>query len=208
MGAIFTTIRVCAGRIWFADDHWERLGVDLGAGVLAVSAGREDVRVRVTVASDSEPVFEAQAYTAPETPWVLAPVTVSPDGDSMRKKTTNRGYYDRARARAGDVDDALLMRADGTLLECTIANVFLHCGGQWKTPPATEPLLPGIARKRLLAANLDAVESPLTLQDLRMADAAVVTNALVIAHPVSAIEGVVQLESARLARHLKDAVQP
>ena len=80
--------------------------------------------------------------------------------------------------------------------------------GQWRTPPKSAPILAGIARKRILESDVGAVEAPLTLADARSAEAAVVTNALMIAHPVRAIRGVGEFESGRPARCLRDAVQP
>ncbi len=116
MTAIFTTLRVRNGRPWFLDAHCRRLGIDVGARVIEAARGLPDARVRVTLAPGAEPRIEVEAYEAPRSPWVLRPVTVSPDGDTVRFKTTDREMYLAARKKSADADDALLHLVDGTLL--------------------------------------------------------------------------------------------
>ena len=214
MTAIFTTLRARNGQAWFLDDHCRRLDVDLADSILrSIRAGAyDDARVRVTVSADAEPRIEVEAYTPPETPWRLRPVVVSPSEDRARLKTTDRAMYEKARKAAADADDALLSLPDKTLLETTIANVFFLFGKRLVTPHADEPLLPGIARKRVLAAatalGLTPEEARIGSEEVRDADACVVTNALMIAHPVRVIEGVGTYESVELARRLRDVVVP
>ena len=83
--------------------------------------------------------------------------------------------------------------AAGQVLECTVANVFALRGKELMTPPAGLPLLPGIARRRLLElapdVGLEPVEAALQVSDLVDADACFVTNAVLLAHPVAEIAG-------------------
>ena len=214
MTAIFTTLRARNGRAWFLDDHCRRLGVDLSDAILMSirACAYDDARVRVTVAAGAEPRIGVEAYTPPETPWRLRPVVVSPNEDKARVKTTDRAMHEKAKKKAADADDALLTLADKTLLEATIANVFFLFGRRLVTPRADEPLLPGIARERVLAAatalGLTPEEARIGSDEVHDADACVLTNALMIAHPVRVIEGVGVYESIELARRLRDVVVP
>ena len=56
---------------------------------------------------------------------------------------------------------------------------------------------------RLLAS---AIEARITLADVARATACVVTNAVLVAHAVAAVDGVAQFDSGALARDLREAV--
>jgi branched-subunit amino acid aminotransferase/4-amino-4-deoxychorismate lyase len=207
---LFTTLRVREGEVLFWPDHVARLkgGGPLDAEALlekvaAAVKGMPDARVRITLRPPSPPLIEAQPYLPPSRPWRLSPVVVSHAGDAPLLKTTDRRRYDEARRAAGTADDALLVGPDGAVLETTIANVFfMFPGGEIVTPPTTG-ILPGIARGTLLGK---ATEVRLDLAAVAGATACVVTNALLLAHPVERIEGVRDFDSAALARDLRDAM--
>lgn len=207
---LFTTLRVRDGEVLFWPDHVARLaaGGPLDAESLldqvgAAARGFEDARVRITLRPPSPPLIEAQAYAPPKEPWRLFPVTVSHAGDAPLLKTTDRRRYDEARKAAGEADDALLVGPDGAILETTIANVFLLFPRGRIVTPSPRGILPGIARARLLGR---AAEARLTLAMAADATACVVTNALLLAHPVARVEGVADFDSATLARDLRDAL--
>lgn len=207
---LFTTLRVLGGQVLFWPDHAARLRVGgdpdpeaLLDEVMAAIRGMPDARVRITLRPPSPPLIEAQPYAPRSKPWRLRPVPVSHAGDAPLLKTTDRRRYDDARSAAGEADDALLVGPDGAVLETTICNVFfLLPRGGIVTPPA-HGILPGIARARILDR---AREAPLTLATVARATACVVTNALLLAHPVECIEGVADFDSAALARDLREAV--
>jgi branched-subunit amino acid aminotransferase/4-amino-4-deoxychorismate lyase len=205
---VFTTMRVAGGRCWFAEAHARRVG--LARADLERAWGPADARVRVTVRPGADPVFECEPYAPPVRPWILKPVAVDAPPEAVRHKTTARGYYEAARAAAKGADDVLLHLRDGTLLECTIANILLVHGGRLTTPVATLPLLAGIARGLLLAAartlGMEAEEARPTLADLRSADECLVSNALFVAHPVAEIAGIARFQPGETARRLRDYV--
>lgn len=208
--SIFTTLRVTRGEALFWPDHLARLSafgaIDEGALLRAVAdaiEGIEDARVRITLRPPDPPKIEARAVAPPRGPWRLRPVTVSLAGDGPLQKTTDRTRYDEARKAAADADDALLVGPSGEILETTIANVFfLLPGGGLVTPPAAG-ILPGIVRGRLLPR---ARETALGLAEAARATACVVTNAVLLVHPVSRIEGVAEFDSLGLARDLREEV--
>jgi branched-subunit amino acid aminotransferase/4-amino-4-deoxychorismate lyase len=219
---LFTTLRVRDGAIRFWPAHLERLRTGaaelelrlptddrLAAAIAAAVGDLADARVRVTLHPEGAPSVEAAAYAAPVAPWRLRPVAAAPRRDPVRLKTTARGTYDAARRAAADVDDALLVAPDGAYLECTIANVFLvDPQGRLRTPPAAAPLLAGIARRHVLAAartlGIDAEEGHLRPRDAAQARECFVTNALFVAHPVVAIEGVARYPAGALAGRLRE----
>jgi len=216
MAVLFTTMRVRDGEAWFFEDHVLRLEGRVPEGGLreavanAVS-GLSDARVRVTAPRDGPFRVEAAAYAPPDAPWRLRPVVASPDPAIVRRKTTARAVYDVAREGAAGCDDALLVLPDDTVLETTIANVFLIEDNKVRTPHTSAPMLAGIARAHVLEAareeGLIVCEDRVTLADLRRAHGCFCSNALVFLHPVSAIEGIIEYtEEPRLVRRLLEIV--
>jgi len=222
---VFTTARVTGGEPWFWPDHVARLRDGaaayglvppdperLLAAVRAAVAGLPDARVRVTAHADGPPSVAAAPYAPPRGPWTLAPVAlVSLPGDGPLRKTTDRTRYDEARARAPGADDALLVAPGGSFLETTVANVFLvDAAGTLLTPPAMRPLLPGIARARVLAAatalGFAAREADFGAGDAARARECFLTNALFVVQPVAAIEGIARFAAFSLARRLREAI--
>lgn len=104
----------------------------------------------------------------------LAPLPVGEDDWRLRHKTTDRGFYDAARAASGAFE-VVFVRPDGQLTEGSFTNVFVERCGVLLTPPLSAGLLPGILRQTLLAEGR-AREAALTVADL--ADGFLLGNAL------------------------------
>lgn len=92
-------------------------------------------------------------------------------------------------AAAAGYDTALLLDADGNVLEAAHANVFVRLADGWATPPADGGLLPGTVRHHVLS------ESPLPIREAAVPSAvladvreAFVTNSSVGLVPVSQID--------------------
>ncbi|MGK9169076.1 aminotransferase class IV [Inquilinus limosus] len=94
----------------------------------------------------------------------------------------------RREAAGQGADDAVMLNTAGRVAETTIANLFARIDGAWATPPVEEGALPGIMRAEALA-RLGAAERPLSVEDLRRAEALLLTNALSI-RAVARLEGV------------------
>ena len=92
----------------------------------------------------------------------------------LRHKTSDRGFYDRARAAAGTFE-LLFHDEDGFLTEGSFTNLFVMRDGRLVTPPLARGLLPGVLRERLIASG-EASEADLVPADL--ADGFFVGNAL------------------------------
>lgn len=93
----------------------------------------------------------------------------------------------RREARATGATDAVLLNTRGHVACCTVGNVFARNDRGWATPPLGDGALPGLARRRVLAA-IGAEERTLTAADITNAHEAIITNSLGIT-AVSHLEG-------------------
>lgn len=119
--------------------------------------------------------------TPPEGPWrlTLSPVRVDPRDVRLHHKTTARTPYDEAAdfARRQHCDEALLQSTDGFITEGARSNVFVERNGQLYTPPRSSGLLGGVYRAKVIAERGVCIQ-PLTLDDIRTADALYCCNAV------------------------------
>jgi len=97
------------------------------------------------------------------------------------------GVLARMEAAERGADDALMLNRAGRVAETSAANLFVRLHGAWVTPPVSDGALPGIRRACLLDAGL-VREAPVTVEELRQAEAVCAGNALSL-RPVSAIDG-------------------
>ncbi len=112
---------------------------------------------------------------------LIAPDTMQAEDIFLRHKTTQRARYDQAwkAAEAQGGFDMLFCNQHGQVTEGARSNVFVQIDGQWFTPPLAAGVLPGVMRAQLLAdASWQARERVLTMEQVRMAQAIVVCNAL------------------------------
>jgi len=95
------------------------------------------------------------------------PMPVDPGDWRLRHKTSDRWFYDEARAVAENngANEAILVRHDGLVTEASRANLFVERDGLLLTPPASLGLLPGVLRRSLIEQGR-AIEAELTLDDL------------------------------------------
>ncbi|CUH97502.1 hypothetical protein P22_3633 [Propionispora sp. 2/2-37] len=109
-------------------------------------------------------------------------------------KTLNyfENYLERRQALREGYDDAYFLNGEGSVTECTAANLFIVRKGELLTSPVQEGLLPGIMRGKLLGGakklGISAREIPLQKDMLPEAEAVLLTNALYGAMPVSRID--------------------
>jgi para-aminobenzoate synthetase/4-amino-4-deoxychorismate lyase len=106
-------------------------------------------------------------------PVALAPRPVAADDFRLAYKTSDRAFYDEARAAAGTFE-ILFEDEAGFLTEGSFTNLFVPRGGRLLTPPLSRGLLPGILRERLIEEG-EAEEADLTSADL--ADGFLIGNA-------------------------------
>jgi para-aminobenzoate synthetase/4-amino-4-deoxychorismate lyase len=137
---------------------------------------REPARIRLLLARSGAIAIEV----APLPPVLTRPLRavaarlpVARDDWRLQHKTTDRGFWDRAR-RATGADEVVFVDPAGTLTEGSFTNIFVARGDYLLTPRAG-PLLPGVLRAELLATGR-AIEADLTVDDLR--DGFLLGNAL------------------------------
>ncbi|NLI32306.1 MAG: aminodeoxychorismate synthase component I [Deltaproteobacteria bacterium] len=107
----------------------------------------------------------------------LATTPVDPANIFLYHKTTYRHLYENARKSRPECDDVLLWNDKGQITESTIANLVIHHGGQWITPPVSCGLLPGTFRARLLDEG-KIIENPITMDMLNDAQRLCLVNSV------------------------------
>jgi len=127
-------------------------------------------RLRLLLSRGGEISLESSALPLPReglSECIPLALPVVPGDWRLRHKTTDRGFYEVARAiaTARGAHEALFVREDGLVTEGSVTNVFVERDGKLLTPPAALGLLPGILRGELLAEGR-ALEAELTLDDL------------------------------------------
>jgi para-aminobenzoate synthetase/4-amino-4-deoxychorismate lyase len=95
----------------------------------------------------------------------VVPLPVAADDYRLRFKTTDRAFYEEARA-AGGADEVLFEGTDGFLTEGSFTSIFVERDGILLTPPLGRGLLPGILRDKLIAEG-KAKEADLRKEDLQ-----------------------------------------
>ncbi len=123
------------------------------ARLLLSPTGTMAVEVKPIAAPDHLPVTVA-----------LLPLPVAPDDYRLRYKTTDRGFYDRARIDGGAYE-TLFVDGEGCVTEGTFTSVFVEREGRLLTPPLARGLLPGVLRGKLIDEGR-AVEADIRPEDL------------------------------------------
>ena len=136
-------------------------------------------------------------------------------GSVGRHKTTSRLAYHLAReeARSVGADEALLVSANGVVLEGSVSNVFVVRESQILTPPLSLGILPGITRAIVLelcrSLGLEATEATFDVEGLSGADEIFLVNSVQEVVPVMRYESIVIARRAlglRLAAAYRERV--
>jgi para-aminobenzoate synthetase / 4-amino-4-deoxychorismate lyase len=110
-------------------------------------------RVRLLLSKTGALAIETRPLEpAPDGPVevAIAPLPVAADDFRLRHKTSDRAFYDEARA-AGGAFETLFRDPEGFLTEGSFTSLFVEKGGKLITPPLFRGLLPGVLRARLIA---------------------------------------------------------
>ncbi len=199
--ALRETMRVGYGRVAWLDRHLARLAsggtgpkilarvrLAVAEQLAAYDSGAEYGRLGVTVTPDGEVaagITSQRSSLEVEGGPVIVPIQVAehlilPPGAA---KPASRMYWDRVH-RAAEIQgghQALLVDAEGSLLDGSTATVWLLHGDTLSTPPSP-PAVAGVAREvvfdRAPAHGLTPIERALTLEDYESADEVFVSNAV------------------------------
>ncbi len=104
--------------------------------------------------------------------FIISEKRINKDNIYLYHKTTNRNFYDDEHANQTakhNCDEVLFLNEDNEITEGSRTNVFIKKDGTLLTPPVECGLLPGTLRAELLSSG-QAMESVLTLNDLKSAD--------------------------------------
>ena len=174
---------------------------------LARRCGIDDARVRLTLTAGPEggqPSLLIQVRAAMDYPESLYQRGVSAVVAAVRRnersplsRVKSLNYLDNILARewaqATGADAAILLNTRGLLTEASTSNLFVIREGELLTPPVEDGALPGVTRGAVLELARDAGiavrEKSLTLGDLRMADEAFLTNAVMGVMPLVSVDG-------------------
>ena len=155
------------------------------AATLASRDSNREQRLAVSVAPDGGVTCESSDRASSlavvglpvAVPVPVAAVPALPPGAS---KPADRSAWDAAQAQAGSDAQAVLVTADGTLIDGANASVWLRRGSELLTPPAP-PAVAGVAREVVfdlaVKCGFTAAEAHLTTCDLAAADEVFFTNA-------------------------------
>ena len=137
-------------------------------------------RVRLRLAANGEALVESAALGELTAPLRLAVAStrLTSDDPFVRHKTTRRAIYDAAlaEAKALGADEAILLNEHGRVADGSFTTLFALKDGALLTPPASEGALDGILK--LVLAGRPIVETPLTFDDLRHAEALYAGNSV------------------------------
>jgi len=125
-------------------------------------------KIRLLLAPSGTIAIEVRdAPAAIDAPWRvgIAPLPVTSDDFRLRHKTSDRSFYDGARADATGCDEILFTDADGFLTEGSFTALFVERGGMLQTPPLARGLLPSVLRRELIEQG-KAQEADLRPEDL------------------------------------------
>lgn len=142
-------------------------------------------KVRIVLDHRGTCKFSIPAPIADDDPAVpvricLSSIPIDSTDSLLSYKTTRRSRFDRAIEAVNQQGfaDAIFINEYGHVTEGAIHNIFVRHGTQWRTPPTSDGLLPGVYRRHLLATQPNIVEASLTAEDLRTADEIWLTNAV------------------------------
>ena len=161
---------------------------------LTVTAGPEGGRPAMLLQARPATDYPAQVYERGITAVVVS-VRRNESSPLARVKSLNHldNLLAKEEARRAGADEALLLNTRGLLAEASTSNVFLVREGKVLTPPVADGALPGITRGAVLEvaeeAGVSAREASLTMDDLRRADEAFLTNAVAGVLPLVSVDG-------------------
>ncbi len=139
-------------------------------------------RVRLLLNSNGKMKIESSEFrSGPSTGYVMLSSECTSSTDVfIRHKTTRREIYDRqyVEARAAGFDEIIFQNEKGEVTEGAISNIFIRQAGNFRTPPLSCGVLPGIFRRFLLETCATAKEGIVTVEDLRTADVVFLCNSI------------------------------
>jgi para-aminobenzoate synthetase/4-amino-4-deoxychorismate lyase len=129
---------------------------------------RDARKIRLLLSPSGQMAIECRSL--PKTPSepvdvALALRSLASDDQRLCHKTSERTFYDEARAKAGTYE-VVFVDQDGFVTEGSFTNIFVERGDRLLTPPASRGLLRGVLRRQLIEEGR-AEEADLRPENLR-----------------------------------------
>lgn len=123
-------------------------------------------RVRVRLSPDGFTAIEVSdvPFVPRKLRVALTKLPVSSEDIRLRHKTSDRAFYEAARASSG-ADEVIFVLPDGHVSEGSFTSVFVERDGVFLTPPPIHAQLAGVLQQSMLADGRAKV-APLTADDL------------------------------------------
>lgn len=176
-------LRRAAGSQMYFGRKWDAVGTGTALDN-AVKGQSRPLRLRLLLRADGTPEIEAHALDGKggwneKTKLCLAADTTDREDLFLYHKTTNREFYNRhfAAARQAGFDEIIFTNRQGEITEGAISNIFIRKAERWFTPELACGLLPGIWRSKMIA-QLNAEETVLTVEDIKIADEVIIGNSV------------------------------
>jgi branched-chain amino acid aminotransferase len=202
----FEVIRLYAGKPFALGEHVDRLGRSSAAiglefdraaleaeiAALLAEAGPVDGQLRLIVTRGGHRIAATEPVPAHAESVRVATIPYSTTGilDRVKSLSYAANMHATRRAKQGGADEALLVRADGTVLEPPTSTIFwASADGALRTPSLELPILDSITRDRLVAA-LEVEEGAWPLADLLAASEAFLASTTREVQAVAAVDDV------------------
>jgi para-aminobenzoate synthetase / 4-amino-4-deoxychorismate lyase len=127
-----------------------------------------DSKVRLLCSMGGAIAIEVRDAPAENTGrWNVAivPLPVTSDDFRLIHKTSDRGFYERARLAVPGINEVIFADPAGFLTEGSFTSVFTERSGTLVTPPLSRGCLPSVLRRELID-NGRAIEADLRSEDL------------------------------------------
>jgi branched-chain amino acid aminotransferase len=201
----FEVLRVYGGRPFALDDHFARLGRTC-AGLrldIALDALREEALALLKEADEPDSLLRLLVTRGGRRIAIVEPLPVRPASarvatityaptrvlNGLKTLSYAANMLAVRIAKEQGADEALLVTPHGRVLEGPTWTFFWVAGGRLRTPPLSDGILDSITRARLLE-ELDVIESPCTLDDIRTAEEAFIASSVREVMPIAAVDDI------------------
>ena len=201
---LFETLRTENGSVQFLTRHMRR--VIASARVLKIPVPDEDLisqaidelllatphpvgRLRLSFSSERF-IATHESYTADSNPFkVMVSQELSSTVGRQYKVFPYSGRLGLLQeATAAGCDELIQIDHNDRVCEGAVSNYAFRIDGQWRTPPITAGILPGVIRA-LAVEKCGVVVKDLSRTDATSCEAAIVMSSLKIALPIASIDG-------------------
>ncbi len=146
-----------------------------------------DEGLKYIIKANGETIIEIKQYKPWQAHYSLKTKHVAARSNVKLKRYPNeQTFVTLQNANANQVDDYLYI-VDGFVAETIIANIFIVKDNKILTPIINNNILPGTIRKKLIA-NLNIVETKISLEELINADFIFITNSIKGIQPVTKVD--------------------